>query len=128
MKEILDRISQLQIFKPGALSAPLAAAVVAGGLLLIGVIVWANVRKPPPPPLLMPDGTPWVCKNGHEFTLTSQQLADHQAKHSGEPVLCPVCGAESDRAVKCPHCEHMVVPGPAPDHLCPVCKNPILHY
>ena len=129
MKEMLDRLfdrlSQYRIFQPGSLSVPAVAGVIGGGVVVIGLIVWASLHKTLPPPAPLPDGAPWLCKNGHEFTPTGKQLADHFAKQPPEPVLCPVCGAEAERAVKCPHCGHVVVPGP--DHLCPNCKNPILH-
>jgi hypothetical protein len=128
MKEMFDQLFSRvsRILQPGAASGPVAAAAVAGGVLLIGVIVWASLRASPNPSAPLPDGAPWICKNGHVFTLTGQQLTDHFKNHAEEPVLCPTCGAPADRAVKCPHCGNVVVPGT--DHLCPVCKQPIVHY
>jgi rubrerythrin len=107
----------------GAVNGTTAAVVVAGGVLLIGAIVWANLRGSRRETTPMPDGIEWICTNGHEFTLTGEQLSDHLAKHAGDPVLCPTCGAPAARAVKCPHCGHVVVPDA--NHLCPVCKQPL---
>lgn len=131
MKEMLsrqfDRLSQLKILQPGRLSPPAVAAVIGGGVVLIGVIVWASLHKAPPSIVPLPEGTPWVCKNGHEFSPTAKQLLDH-AKHPTEPVACPVCGAPADPAITCPNCGKMVVPGPGPDHVCPNCGFHIVHY
>jgi len=123
----LDRVSQMKVFQPGSLSPPAVAVVVGGGVVLIALIAWASLRKTTPPPAPLAEGAPWICKNGHEFSPTAKQLLDHK-QHPDEPVACPVCGAAADPAVKCPKCGKMVVPGPAPDHLCPNCKFPIVHY
>ncbi len=64
-----------------------------------------------------------MCKNGHQFTMTARQLNAFYAKHYGEQVTCPECGAPAQRAVKCPHCENVVTPGA--ERLCPVCKQPL---
>jgi hypothetical protein len=121
---VFDRLSQHPIMQRGGLSGAGMAAVVVGGILFIAFIGWASLRTTHEP-TRMPDGIPWICTNGHQFTLTGQELTDHYAKHAADPILCPTCGAPSSRATTCPHCGHVVAPGP--DHLCPVCKQPIYH-
>jgi rubrerythrin len=123
MKEMLDQLFSRISRISDAVNGTTAAVVVAGGVLLIGAIVWANLRSSPRQATPMPDGIEWICANGHEFTLTGEQLSEHLSRHAGDPVLCPTCGAPAARAVKCPHCGHVVVPDA--DHLCPVCKQPL---
>ena len=124
MKEILERLywrsRELRMFQPGGVSGRVVAAVVAAGALLIAVAVWASLRAPKSHEVArMPDGIPWICDNGHVFTLSGKDLTEHLETHT--PVLCPTCGAVSHPATKCPNCGNMVAAGPPPDHLCPIC-------
>src|SRR5438105_4059765 len=79
------------------------AVAVGLAVVLLGVVVWATVRRPANN-ANFPDGTYWVCKNGHQFTLTVKQLGEWNKAHYGQSPHCPTCDAPAERAEKCPHC------------------------
>ena len=66
--------------------------------------------------------TLWICENGHKFNISAREWEAFQAKHYGEQVKCPECGAVAFRAVKCPHCGNDV---PGTGRYCPICKQPL---
>ncbi|MDB5321795.1 MAG: hypothetical protein JWN40_3426 [Phycisphaerales bacterium] len=82
-------------------------AIGAGAVLvlLLCYSVWANLVRSNPNSADVPDGTFWICKNGHHFNLSLKQLSDHHHNHYGEPIPCPTCGdTKTIKAVRCAKC------------------------
>jgi len=100
----------------------LAVAVVVG-VLLVGMIAWASFRRPSNN-ANFPEGTWWLCKNGHSFTMTIKQLGEWNKAHYGQSPQCPTCKAEAERAEKCPHCG-TVSPAQRNSTTCPKCGQPL---
>jgi len=119
---MLERLTESEFWqKPRNRYVTIAAAVVLLAAA-VGSSAWLTFHAPPYAPGTL-NQTLWMCKNGHQFTLTAKQLNDFYAKNYGEPVKCPVCGEPAERAVKCPHCGNIVAPGAS--RICPVCKQPL---
>jgi len=96
-------------------------AVVVGGISL-GWYCYRPVNNAD-----FPDGTFWLCSNpkcNAETVLTMKQLGDHHAKHYGQPIPCPKCGAELLRADRCPDCKKLYPQQRNIAPLCPYCKKP----
>jgi predicted RNA-binding Zn-ribbon protein involved in translation (DUF1610 family) len=99
-------------------------AIATGAVLvcLLCYSVWANLIHSNPNSADVPDGTYWVCKNGHHFNLSLKQLSDHHKAHYGEPIACPTCGdTHTSRVIKCAKCGeyYPMVRGEQPP--CPKC-------
>lgn len=69
------------------LAALIACALGAGAVLVFSL--W-----PSPNNTTFPKGLDYLCPNGHEFSLTVDQLDQFFRQHYGEPVPCPVCSAK----------------------------------
>jgi hypothetical protein len=110
--------------EPG-LKRNVAIAVVAVGLIALGVALW-NMRSGGNTPNA-PEGTFWICSNDqckHEFNLSVSEVADHHKKHYGEPIPCPKCKSRSIPAERCPHCKKLVPKGRGVAK-CPYCAKPL---
>jgi len=89
--------------------------------LILGYSLWANLHHSSNS-ADFPDGTYWICKNGHHFNLSLKQLSDHHAQHYGEPIPCPTCGStETVRAMKCKNCGEYYPLTRGQEPVCPKC-------
>jgi hypothetical protein len=119
---MLERLSESEFWQK-----PLnryATTVVAALLMAVTVAgsAWLAFRPSADPTAT--GATLWLCKNGHQFTMTARQLDDFYAKHYGAQITCPECGAPARRAITCPHCGNVVAPEPG-QRVCPICKQPL---
>jgi DNA-directed RNA polymerase subunit RPC12/RpoP len=95
----------------------------AAAVIVIGGVVFALSRQKN---AALPDRALLLCmacKN--EFTMTLDDLHDHDVKHKGENVTCPKCGKpEAVLAVKCQSCG-ATSPLIRGMFACPVCGKPL---
>ena len=87
------------------------------------VVVWAMWS--PANNENFPEGTDWLCLNkacGNHFKMSIREVAEHHKAHYGQPMKCPKCGQEAERAVKCAHCAKVYVQGRGAS-FCPFCKK-----
>ena len=120
--DLRSKFERLKEWRPEL--GPKAIGVIVGLVaVVVGVVLWLAL-KPAANNANFPDGTWWVCPNGHNFQMSVAALAAHHKDHRGEPVPCPTCNAPSDRADKCPHCGSVFKMIRNQD-TCPVCKKPL---
>jgi endogenous inhibitor of DNA gyrase (YacG/DUF329 family) len=93
------------------------------GVVAVAIVIWAMWT--PANNANFPQGTDWLCLNkscANHFNLTIKQVSDHHKAHYGQPMKCPKCGNEAERAVKCAHCAkvYMQMRGAS---TCPFCRK-----
>ncbi|MBI1373020.1 MAG: hypothetical protein GC159_09690 [Phycisphaera sp.] len=72
--------------------------IIAAAAVLFGVGALYAYVAPAPVNSDAPDGTWWICPNGHEVNFSVEQIGAWHKDHYGEPMHCPEC--DSDRLIQ----------------------------